>query len=166
MTTTLKQFNAFWRQFKASNLLLSVCYFLSSSLFSVRLSGPLCPLFNTLRPRQNGRRFADDVFKCIFLNENAWILLKISLKFVPKVPINNMPALVQILAWRRSGDKPLSEPMMVNLLTHICVTRLQWVKGFNDSDCNWNEIHQWMLLVAIALLWNCPQMNATVPYWW
>ena len=87
----------------------------------------LCEL-NTLSPRQNGRRFEDDVFKCIFLNENVWISLKISLKFVPKDPINNIPALVQILAWRRSGDKPLSEPMMVSLLTHICVTRPQWVK--------------------------------------
>ena len=53
------------------------------------------------------------------------ISLKISLKFVPKVRINNIPALVQIMAWRRPGDKPLSEPMMVSLLTHICVTRPQ-----------------------------------------
>ena len=80
---------------------------------------------NTLRPRQNGHHFADDIFNCIFLNENVWILIKISLKFVPKNPINNIPALVQIMAWRRPGDKPLSEPMMVNLLTHICVTRSQ-----------------------------------------
>ena len=79
-------------------------------------------------PRQNGRHFADDIFKCIFLNENAWISLKISLKFVPKVRINNILALVQIMAWRRPGDKPLSEPMMDNLVTHICVTRPQWVK--------------------------------------
>ena len=83
----------------------------------------------SLRPRQNGRHFADDIFKCIFLNENAWISLKISLKFFPKVPIDNIPALVQIMAWRRPGDKPLSEPMMVSLLTHICVTGLQWVKS-------------------------------------
>ena len=67
---------------------------------------------NTLRPRQNGRHFADDTFKHIFLNENVRISIKISLKFVPKGPINNIPALVQIMAWRRSGDKPLSEPMM------------------------------------------------------
>ena len=31
------------------------------------------------------------------------------------------------MAWRRPGDKPLSEPMMVSVLTHICVTRSQWV---------------------------------------
>ena len=82
---------------------------------------------NTLRLRQNGRHFADDTFKCIFLNENARISLKKSFKFVPKLLINNIPALVQIMAWRRSGDKPLSEPMMVNLMTHICVTWPQWV---------------------------------------
>ena len=82
---------------------------------------------NTLGPRQNERHFADDIFKCIFLNENIWISIKISLKFVPKGPINNIPALVQIMAWRRPGDKPLSEAMMVNLATHICVSRPQWV---------------------------------------
>ena len=73
------------------------------------------------------RDFANDTFKRIFLNENVRISIKISLKFVPKGPINNYPALVQIMAWRRSGDKPLFEPMMVSLLTHICVTRPQWV---------------------------------------
>ena len=61
---------------------------------------------------------------------NAWIWIKISLKFVPKGPIKNIPASGQIMAWRHSGDTPSSEPMMVSLLTHICVTRPQWV--------NWN----------------------------
>ena len=62
--------------------------------------GPLLlTWFNTLRPRQNGRHFADDIFKCIFLNENLLM--------------HNNPALVQIMAWRRSGDKPLSKPMIV-----------------------------------------------------
>ena len=65
--------------------------------------------------------------KRIFFNENVWISIKISLKFVPKGSINNIPALAQIMAWRRSGNKPLSEPMMVSLPTHICVTRSQWV---------------------------------------
>ena len=98
---------------------------------------------NTLRPRQNGRRFADDTFKHIFLNENVRISIKISLKFVPKGPINNIPALVQIMACRRSGDKPISEPMMVSLLTHICVTRPQWVKTPRvcyDPNCRYRVI--------------------------
>ena len=87
-------------------------------------------IINTLGPRQIGRHFPDDLFKWIFLNENVWISIKISLKFVLKGLINNIPALVQIMAWRRPGDKPLSEPMMICLLTHICVTRPQWVNKF------------------------------------
>ena len=84
--------------------------------------------FNTLRPRRNEQHFADDIYKCIFFDENVWISIKISMKFVSKGPINNIPALVQIIVWHRPGDKPLSEPMMVRLPTHICVTRPQWVK--------------------------------------
>ena len=102
---------------------------------------------NTLRPRQNGRHFADDVFKCIFLNENVWISIKISLKFVPKGPINNIPAMVQIMAWRRPGDKLLSEPMMVSLPTHICVARPQWVKRARY----WKKTYL-VLLSAMCLL--------------
>ena len=82
---------------------------------------------NTLRSRQNGRRFADDTFKCIFLSENIIISIKISLKLVPTVRINNTLALVQIIAWRWPGDKPLSDQWLFVLLMHICVTRPQWV---------------------------------------
>ena len=84
---------------------------------------------NTLRLRQNGLHFPDDIFKGIFLNENVCILIKILPKFVPEGLINNIPALVQVMAWRRSGDKPSSEPMMIRLQMHIWVTRPQWVKA-------------------------------------
>ena len=93
------------------------------------------------RLRQNGRHFADDSFKCIFLNENVMILIKISLKFILKYLVNNIPALVEIMAWHLPGDKPLSQPMMVRLPTHICVIRPQWVKllsllpGGNELYC-------------------------------
>ena len=83
---------------------------------------------NTLRLRQNGRHFPDDIFKRIFLNEIVWILIDISLKFVPRDQINNIPTLVQLMARHQPGDKPLSEPMMARLQTHICVMRPQWVK--------------------------------------
>ena len=65
--------------------------------------------FNTLRPKQNGRHFPDDIFKHIFLTENYFIWMKIPLKFVPNLngPINNIQPLVQIMAWRRSGDKAI-----------------------------------------------------------
>ena len=75
----------------------------------------------------SGRNFADYIFKRIFLNENCCILIKISLKFVTKYPMNNIPELVQIMAWHQPGDMPLSEPMMISLLTHICVTQPQCV---------------------------------------
>ena len=89
---------------------------------------------NTLRLRQNGRLFADDTFKSIFLNENIRISIKISLKFVPEGLINKIPALFLIMACRRPGDKSLSEPMMDSLLTHICVTRPQWVNTLRQRQ--------------------------------
>ena len=84
---------------------------------------PVKQTLNTLRLRQNYRHFAEDIFKCICVNKNVWILLKISLKFVPRVLTDNIPALVQIMACRLVGAKPLSEAMLFSLLTHICITR-------------------------------------------
>ena len=78
---------------------------------------------NTLRPRQNGRDFPDNIFKCIFLNENVSISVQISLKFLPKDPISNIPLLVYLMVLHQPGDQPLSEPMMFNLPMHMCVTQ-------------------------------------------
>ena len=111
-------------------------------------------IINTLRPRQNGRHFPDDVYKCIFLNENVWISIKTSLKYLPKGPINNIPALVQIMAWRRPGDKPLYEPMMVRLPTHICVTRSQWVKLCALGHSNWNTAYIGQTSQVPNDMWN------------
>ena len=80
-------------------------------------------LFKHIEAETNGRHFANDIFKCIFLNENVRIPIRILLRFGPKGPVDNIPAMVQIMAWRRPGDKPLSEPMIVNLPTYICVAR-------------------------------------------
>ena len=79
-------------------------------------------------------------FQMYFHQWKCLNFIKISLKFVRKGPINNIPALVQIMAWRRSGDKPLSEPMMVSLPMHMCVTRPQWVNTVlnNSKIWNWN----------------------------
>ena len=65
--------------------------------------------FNTFRPRRNGCHFADNIFKYISMNEKFCILIQIPLKFVPKGLIDNKSALVQVMAWRRTGDKPLPE---------------------------------------------------------
>ena len=89
----------------------------------------LCNIwFNILRPRQNGRHFPDDIFKCI-----------------PNGPNNNISELVQMMGWHWPGDKPLSELVMVSLLTPICVTRPQRVKHFKTSDVH--RPHTWSLLL-------------------
>ena len=79
--------------------------------------------FNTLRPRQYYRHFADDIFKCIFVNENVWISIKISLKFISSVPINNIPALVQLMAWRWPGDKQTTNIQLSVVITRSNITR-------------------------------------------
>ena len=100
------------------------------------------------------------IFKCIFLNENVWISIKISLKVVLKVSINKIPALVQIMAWRRPGDKLLSEPMMVSLLTHICITQPQWVKSLGLDWMLSNKKHNFQFYVWTQLLYIYNESHA------
>ena len=126
--------------------------------------------FNSLRPRQNRRHLADEIFKCIFWNENVWISITVSLKFVPKGPINNIPALVQIMAWRRPGDKPLSGPMMVRLPTHICVTRPQWVNlsmAATGDVLIMPSFRIWGYVLHVehisCVIMNCGQLQWTIP---
>ena len=60
-------------------------------------------------------------FQTHFVEWNYYILVKISLKYAPQGPIDTIPSLVQIMAWRRAGDKPLSKPMKFSLMTHIYI---------------------------------------------
>ena len=130
--SSLRFVGIYWKFTENAQDLSPWCEF-ENYWFKMLATFPMGRWVNILRPRQNGRHFADDIFKCISLNENVWIPIKVSLKFVPQGPINKIPALVQIMAWRLPGDKPLSEAMMVNLLTHICVTRPQWVKDVHGQ---------------------------------
>ena len=97
----------------------------------------------------SGRDKMATIFKCSFLNEYVWIWIRISLKFVPKFPVDNTPALVQITAWHLLGAKPLSEPIMV-LLMHICIVRPQWI------NCALPR-----LTVPLNYLYLCSKIN-----WW
>ena len=84
-------------------------------VFSMYVSFRICSqvfAVNTSRPRQNGRHFVDEILNYIFLNEDLRISIMNPPKCVSKGRINKMQALVQTMDWRRSGDKPLSEPMM------------------------------------------------------
>ena len=88
-------------------------------------------MVNTLKLRQSCHLFPDNILKWIFFNANVWILIRISLNFVQREPITNIPALIKIMAWR--SNKPLSEPMMFSLPRHTCVTQLQWVERLSPQ---------------------------------
>ena len=93
---------------------------------------------------------------------NVWILIKISLKFVPKGPINNIPAMVQIMAWHHPGDKPLSEPVMVSLPMPIWVAWPQRVK----ATFEWASLH--LKPLRIPLFNSLLTMNKKIkaPRYW
>ena len=111
---------------------------------------------NTLRLRQNGRHFADSTFTCVLLDGNIWISINFSLKFVPKGPINNIPVLVQMMAWRRPGAKP----MMASLLTHICVIRAQWVRWWYLSMLSNNLFVMFKSFVNASCVSMCVKLRA------
>ena len=69
--------------------------------FSIGFLMDYCSLINTLRQSRNGQNYVEEILKCVFLDENIWISINISLKFMSKGPLNNIPALVQIMAWHR-----------------------------------------------------------------
>ena len=99
--------------------------YIAFSHFRLRLVSVNAGCFiNLLSPRQNGRHFPDNIFECIFSNENVWISIKVLLKFVPEGVINHIAALVQIMARRQD----IIWAMMDSLLTFICVNRPQWIK--------------------------------------
>ena len=98
------------------------------------------------------------IFQTTSSNAFSWMKMyefrvKISIKFVPKGPINNIPALLQIMAWRRTDNKPLSEPLIVSILAHISVTRPQWVNWHNCTFCSVTTPDDFTLYVAY-LLWH------------
>ena len=126
---------------------------------------PLDTFLNTLRPRQNGRHFADAIFKCIFLNENVSIAIKISLKFVPKGPINNIPALVQIMAWRRPSHnlnqwwsvyRRIYASLGLNELNHLSLDKMATISHMTFSNAFsltkifviWLKFH-WSLFLGV-----------------
>ena len=76
------------------------------------------------------------IFKCVFINSKFCILIRISLKFAPKGLIDNKPALVQLRAWRRPGNKPLPQPMLPDSMTHMCGTRRRWAKCCVQENVN------------------------------
>ena len=81
---------------------------------------------------------------------------KISVNFVLKGPVNNIITLVQIMAWRRPGDKPLSEPMMITLLRHLCVIEL-----IDQPQCYVSDIYE--VYVKILYPWLLSALALEIP---
>ena len=127
-----------WNYWIMGKTLKKTCLFLSSTRCMLMIYHHL-----HIEAKIKWPPFSTRLIQMHFLNENVWIMINISLMFVPKDPINNIPALFQVMAWCRSGDKPLSEPLMVSLLTHICITWPQWVKCL--GICRHNDDQIWDL---------------------
>ena len=83
---------------------------------------------------------ADDTLKCIVLNENDRIPIWISLKFTSRSLVDNKAALVQVMGWCITSEKPLPEPMLTQF-TDACsgnglaLNRRQAI--------NWTDAYMW-----------------------
>ena len=123
MYTDINELSHCWFTFPV----MTICLFSPKLLSEPKLwAGPLTHW---------GRDKMAAIFQTSFSNRFSWMkMYQFRLIFhwtlFLRVQLTNIPALVQIMAWRRPGDKPLSEPMLVRLPTHICVTRPQWVNFF------------------------------------
>ena len=106
MASNAENVSIWWRHHAVDYRILNLLW------HKPHVSTSVIPLINSSPPGQNGHNFADDIFRCVLLNENVWISITFPLNSVPKGSINNIPALVQIMAWRRIDDKPFSEPML------------------------------------------------------
>ena len=113
----------------------------------------------TWRPRQNCRHFADDIFKGIFWMKIIIFVWNFTEMCFSMFRINNIPVLVQITAWRRPWDKPLSEQIMFNSLTHICYWRICASLSVNQLTAYvlidiWNIISIWNIHYVSILWWH------------
>ena len=103
-------------------------------------------------------KITDDIFKSIS-NEGVWISITISLKFVPKGPIDYKSALVQVMAWYRTGEKPLPESMLTKF-TDACIYGTRGNKITKSGrSFHWGLVH---LAQSASLCWNSPKIFHTV----
>ena len=99
----------------------------------------------------------------VFLYENSIIPIRISLKFGPRSPIDNKPALVQVLAWRWIGDKPLSELMLPYFTdAYICGTRGRWVKGNSVWAIELDQESYSMICILSWTVWSLLYMQISL----
>ena len=99
------------------------------------------------------------IFSNIFSSKKMFeFRLKFHWNLFLRVQLTKIPALFQIMAWRRPGDKTLSEAMLVSLLTHKCFTRPQWVKcSYQPSVSNLKD--EWQQQPVISLTYLARQLD-------
>ena len=96
----------------------------------------------TMRPRQNCRNLILQMtYQNLLYCRKIVLFIQILLKIVSKGPIYNKPTLVQMMAWRWVGNKPLSDQWWPGLLMHKCITRPKWVNvKCSVADCYLNVV--------------------------
>ena len=92
-------------------------------------------------------------FTLYFLYANYCTWIEFSLKFVPKGSIDNTSTLVKVMAWGRTGDKPLFDSMMTQFSGHLCVTRPLWVTYENKFH---NTIYTYLNIAGEDVIWCGP----------
>ena len=133
-----------------------------------------------------GQNKMDTIFHTTFSNAFSWLkMYEFQLRFhwslFLRVQLTISPASVQIMAWSRPGDKPLSEPMMVSLQTHICVIWPPWVKSIKHGtnlqkyaiQCLHLCISKWnyvfictMIYSKLSILWPYASHQIShIPVW-
>ena len=133
---------------KVSYLNTCVAHFAYFMGMLVQISAP----FNTLRSRQNDRHFADDICKCIFINEKVWIAIEILLKFVPNSSIYNKSSKVQVMAWCHVSPKPMvTQSTHGGRVTHICVSKLTDIGSDNGLSPGRRQAIIW---TSAGILWR------------
>ena len=120
-----------------------------------------------LTPWGRGRNFADDIFKCILINANIGFPLKISQKFVAKVQINNIPTLIQIMACRLFGAKPLSEQKYSSIGSDNCSSLLRCEPLSEPMMVSYLRIYESLGLSELNGTWRtCVSCEAINMYRW
>ena len=155
--TETASWHVFYKRAWVATLVQPWSYVLRPLLSTSLRQSPHCSLVRGMgwnyRLTHWGRDKMAAVSKTTFSNAFSWMEMhefhlrfhwRLSLRFW----INNIPALVQIMAWGRSGDKPLSEPMIVNLLSHVRITCAQWVKDLKEFH-SVNKHEKWNIIFGI-----------------
>ena len=117
------------------------------SYYSHQIIWYMYKYIDTLRPRQNGRHFADDIFKCIFLNENFWLSNDISLNLC----LFRVCLINNVIIGSDNGLAPTRRQAIIRTNNGLVYWRIYPSFGFNES-ISLNVTYVWVSIEAIYIL--------------